>query len=130
MSRDREKRKAQLANLRPNPNLRMNEAAITHGATSARRLRPLREQAEREVRERWPWLDDLRCTLVAGLMARTALATRWLEGRGTVVSGQKGEVYPVARELEAWSKRLTELVRQLDQEAPYRGCGHLVEELH
>lgn len=96
-------------------------AAMTHGATSPTRLAPLRLEGERFARQRWPWLDDARVALVSDLMARTELARRWLEDRGTVVSNRHGRVFPVAVQLDAWSRRLDEMLVRLDAEHRERG---------
>jgi transposase-like protein len=96
-----------------------NTRSLTHGATHEPTLAPRREHHARDLRRRYPDLDDLRLTILADRMARLDVATRWLDERG-VVRDARGNVFPVVDRVETWGNRVERLVAALEQEAAAR----------
>jgi transposase-like protein len=98
-----------------------NTRSMTHGATHEPRLGPRREHHARDLRRRYPALDELRLTILADRMARLDVASRWLDERG-VVRDARGNVFPVVNAVEEWGRRVENVVSRLEAEAqPGRG---------
>lgn len=94
-----------------------NDRAMTHGATAEKRLAPIRDEMAVTLRERWPWLDEIRLALLADRMARFESARRWLDEQpGGVVRDEKGDVFPIVDRSEKWANRIEALVADLEQE--------------
>lgn len=104
----------QAAQLEPQPD---NSYALTNGATAEKRLAPIRDEMAAELRERWPWLDDIRLGVLADRMARFESARRWLDEQpGGVVRDEQGEVFPIVDRSERWANRIEALVTELEAE--------------
>lgn len=95
----------------------MNGRALVHGANAEKRLAPIRDEAAKTLRERWPWLDDIRLGLLADRLARFTSARRWLDEQpGGVVRDDQGEVFPIVDRSEKWANRIEALVTELEAE--------------
>jgi hypothetical protein len=94
-----------------------NARALKHGATSERRLAPLRDEFAGELRRRFPHADELRIGLAADRLARWRCAVTWLDGQPNgVVRNRRGEVFDVADRVEKWSNRAEQVLAELEQE--------------
>ncbi len=83
LSKQPEARARQLANLTTPPPAEVgNERSLVHGTRSERKLAPVRERHARELRERYPGLDDYRLAILASRLAKIELATAWLRPAG------------------------------------------------
>jgi hypothetical protein len=100
-----------------------NGRALTHGAHSEQRRSPLREGFAKDVRRRWPELNDLRVAMAADLMARIELARRWADRYGIVKGGRKGDVPDAVVKLDMWTARLHQLEAQVEAERRGRTNG-------
>lgn len=98
----------------PPPAPKGNTRTVKHGTGSARKLGPVREGHVEMLVVRYPDLDRTRLAFLADLFARIDLASEWLVQQGTVVRNKRGEIFPVAKELERWQKRADSVVRELD----------------
>jgi len=112
LSNDPEKRSRQLANLRP------VTASLQHGAQSKVLLAPLKAEAARWARDRWPWLDDTRLALIATLAARIRRVEMWCDENDIIAARNRHTIrcQPVVAECDRWEARLEVLIRQLDVE--------------
>jgi hypothetical protein len=108
-----------LANLKRGGATNMATAHLVHWADSEAKLAPRREHHARDLRRRYPDLDDLRLTILADRMARLDVATAWLDERG-VVRDARGNVYPVVDRVEEWGRRVENIVAQLQADAERR----------
>jgi hypothetical protein len=118
----------------PNANLvrarpGMPSAATTHGTNSETFLAPLRSRLTVELHDDFPWLDDRRLALLADLLARIELGSRWLDAKGTVVRNRSGDAYPIAMLVEKWSARADALLRELHAEKARRQAADADVEL-
>src|ERR687884_13884 len=86
LSKDPVRRAKQLDNLRP-------AGAVSHGATSERKLQPLRAKHRTELLRRFPRLDEQRLSLLADLLARIDLAGEFLDMHGLMRNTR--ETHPV-----------------------------------
>lgn len=93
-----------------------NQASLKHGATSELSLAPVRTEMDVELAADYPNLDNRRRALLADRLARVALARTWLDSRG-VVRDDEGRVFDVVVQLERWSTRAEELLRELEDES-------------
>jgi hypothetical protein len=94
-----------------------NQRALKHGANSELKLAPLRERFATQVRERWPFIDDVRAALLADRMARVEAARLWLDAQPNgVVRDDQGEVFSVVKEQEKWSSRVEQVIADLEAE--------------
>jgi hypothetical protein len=126
LSPDPVKRQRQLANLRPR-----SDARLTHGAHSQVVLAPLRAEAEAWARRRWPWLDDTRVHVVAGIAAKVERIGQW-EDENDVIHrrGQRAvRVHPVVESGVAWARHLEALVSKYDAEAEARRAADVDAEV-
>jgi hypothetical protein len=62
-------------------------------------------------------LDSLRLAILADRLARIDVASTWLDQRGTVVRGKRGEVYDIAVHVERWATRVEQVLGELEREA-------------
>lgn len=93
-----------------------NSRAVTHGATSERRLAPVRERQVGELRASYPRLDDRRLVLLADRLARIEVASEWLDRQAGIVRNADGEVYAVVKEVERWSARAEQVIAEVEAE--------------
>jgi hypothetical protein len=108
----------QVANLQPAPPApHGNERAVTHGARSEKKLAPLRDAFAGELRQRFPFADELRIALAADRLARWRCGTAWLDERGGVVRTRAGAIYDIADRVEKWSNRAEQVLTELEAEA-------------
>jgi hypothetical protein len=101
-----------------------NARALTHGSTSEQRLAQLRPAAERMVRERWPWIDDLRLAILSDRLARLQSGRGWLDAQAGVVRNVAGDVFPIVDRIEKWGSRVERLVADLEQERLRLAAGN------
>ena len=109
LSKDPDRRAKQLANLRP-------AGAVTHGATSERKLAPLRDRHRDELMRRFPQLDEQRLSLLADLLARCDLARDFIDVRGLMRNTR--EPHPVLELLSRWERRAWEMLGELQPVRP------------
>jgi hypothetical protein len=101
----------------PNPAGAGNGRAVSSGVHSQAKLAPVRERYARDLRERYPSLDDLRLAMLADRLARIELATTWLDGKGTIFRNRRsGLVFDVVDRLERWASRVEQIVADLERE--------------
>jgi hypothetical protein len=105
LSPDPEKRKSQLANLR------RSAGAVKHGATSERRLAPLRAKHRADLLARFPNLDQHRLRLLCDLLARIDLASEFVDVHGLMRNTR--ETHPVLELLTRWERRAWDALSQL-----------------
>ena len=89
LSSDPAKREAQLANLR-------STSAVTHGATSEQRIRPLRERYLAELAEAFPSATAPELAIQAQRLAQLELLGAFLDERGVIRHRRRGDVFPAA----------------------------------
>ena len=104
LSKDPDRRKKQLANLRP-------AGAAKHGATSERRLEPLRAKHRGELLEHFPQIDPFRLSLLCDLLARCDLAREFLDVHGLMRNTR--QAHPVLDLLTRWERRAWDMLSQL-----------------
>lgn len=106
-----------------------NKRSVRHGARSEQAIIPVREERARELRERYPDLDDLRLALLADRLARIQVASAWLDAKGTVVRDRNGRVYDVADRIEKWSSKAERILAELAAERASRGPRDITAQL-
>lgn len=98
-----------------------NARAVTHGATSKKQIDALVPEMRAVILTHFPWLDDVRCSLLATVMAQHESGSRWLgyqpEG---VVRNDQGDVWPIADRLDKWSTRILRVWGDLKAEGQAR----------
>lgn len=94
-----------------------NERAVVHGATSERRLAPLRDHHAAELRRDYPHLDGRRLALLADRLARLDAARTWLDAQEGIVRNKAGDVYPVVDRVEKWANRAEAVLATVEAEA-------------
>jgi len=99
-----------------------NQLATQHGCYSEQVVGPLRQQFAEDLARTHGWLDDHRRITYADLLAHAESANRWLEDKA-VVKNDKGEPWPIVRELHQWRKSILSIRRDLDREARVYGQG-------
>ena len=107
LSKDPVRRAKQLENLRP-------AGAVKHGATSERKLTPLRAKHRAELLQRFPQLDAQRLSLLADLLARIELAGEFIDVHGLMRNTR--ETHPVLELLSRWERRAWEMLSTLEAE--------------
>ena len=107
LSKDPVRRAKQLENLRP-------AGALKHGATSERKLAPLRAQHRAALLRRVPQLDAQRRSLLADLLARIELAGEFIDVHGLMRNTR--ETHPVLELLSRWERRAWEMLSALEAE--------------
>ena len=107
LSKDPARRAKQLDNLRP-------AGAFKHGATSERKLQPLRAQHRAALRQRFPGLDAQRLSLLADLLARIDLAGEFIDVHGLMRNTR--QPHPVLELLSRWERRAWEMLSALEAE--------------
>ena len=93
-----------------------NFRALRHGAKSEQLLAPMRERHAESLRKDFPALDDRRVALLADRLARVQAASRWLDEQDGIVRDDRGEPYPILRELERWASRAEAALREVEEE--------------
>jgi hypothetical protein len=93
-----------------------NQRAVTHGATSEVRLKPLREKHAVELRRDYPWVDDRRLAVLADAAARFESAATFLDATGRVVKDASLNVWPVSDRMDRWGVRLWQMLSDLEAE--------------
>lgn len=105
LSEDPEKRRSQLANLRK------SAGAVRHGATSERRVAPLRAKHRADLLGRYPKIDEHRLRLLSDLLARIDLASEFVDVNGLMRNTR--ETHPVLELLTRWERRAWDMLSQL-----------------
>jgi hypothetical protein len=105
LSTDPEKRETQLANLRK------SEGAVKHGATSERKIAPLRAKHRADLLTRFPRIDEHRLRLLSDLLARIDLASEFVDVHGLMRNTR--ETHPVLELLTRWERRAWDMLSQL-----------------
>jgi hypothetical protein len=107
LSNDPARRARQLENLRP-------AGAVSHSATSERKLQPLRAQHHAALLQRFPQLDEQRRSLLADLLARIDLAGEFIDVHGLMRNTR--QPHPVLELLSRWERRAWEMLSALEAE--------------
>lgn len=105
LSTDPTRREKQLANLQP-------AGRATHGATSERKLAPLRAKHRADLVDRFPGIDQHRLRLLCDLLARIDLATEFVDVHGLMKNTR--QTHPVLDLLARWEHRAWNMLSQLE----------------
>jgi hypothetical protein len=96
-----------------------NERSLSHGAYSERHVAPIREEHNRELTTRYPWVTERRRQLQAQRLAQIDLGARWIEHRG-VVRDDEGRVFDIATKVSEWSRAAERWFADAEEERPER----------
>jgi hypothetical protein len=109
LSTDPVRRAKQLENLRP-------AGAVSHGAMSEGKLKPLRAEHRAALLRRFPQLDEHRLWLLSDLLARIDLVSEFVDVHGLMRN--TCQTYPVLELLTRWERRAWDMLSQLAAKDP------------
>jgi hypothetical protein len=108
-SNDPVRRAKQLENLRPT-------GAVSHGATSEGKLKPLRAEHRAALLQRFSQLDEHRLGLLSDLLARIDLGSEFVDVHGLMRNTR--QPHPVLELLTRWERRAWDMLSQLAAKGP------------